>query len=74
MIADMQSRLRGGGPEVHFPVLCAYVAGTLEEGERRVVAGYVATWRAWFEEHLLLLDADEPRDGEGDPSAGPTVR
>ncbi len=64
MVAEMRSRLLPGGPPVDHPALYAYVAGVLDDGDRRLVAERIATWREWFEEYLPIRAAAEPEGTE----------
>lgn len=72
MIGERKSRFLPGGPPVDCPVLCAYVAGTLTGDERKAVAERITTWWDWYEEYLVLLDADGTDREDDDVTADAT--
>ena len=65
--ARMKADLREDGPAVDLELLESYVDGALGQAERRVVIGYVTTYRNWADALLRLETAVPPKDAQGPP-------
>lgn len=65
LLAQLQSTLQDGGPDVDEGVIMAYVARALPNDQRAIVRDIIFTRRRWFEvwAELVAIDAEiEQRD------------